>query len=83
MIERQPHFLLLQVEYREKSFAVGRIPGGYNKREGGPPKEQEILAGRRVDRALRPLFPKGFVYDTQVCSGCECVLEPSHRHSSR
>jgi polyribonucleotide nucleotidyltransferase len=55
----------MQVEYREKSYAVGRIPTGYNKREHAA-GEHEILAGRRVDRALRPLIPKGFVYDMQV-----------------
>jgi hypothetical protein len=55
----------LDVDYREKSYAVGRIPGTYNKREGAP-REAEVLAGRRVDRALRPLFPRGFAYDTKL-----------------
>jgi polyribonucleotide nucleotidyltransferase len=53
------------VEYREKLYAVGRIPSTYNKREGSA-KEHEVLAGRRIGRALRPLFPKGFAYDAAV-----------------
>ena len=44
---------------------MGRIPGTYNKREGAP-KEHETLVGRSIDRALRPLFPKGFVSSSQV-----------------
>ena len=53
------------MEYREKLYAVGRIPSTYNKREGSA-KEHEVLAGRRIGRALRPLFPKGFAYDAAV-----------------
>lgn len=74
---RDPLALQFDVEYREKTFAVGRIPSGYNKREGAP-KEHEILAGRRVDRALRPLFPKGYAYDTQVSTSvlsADCTLD--------
>ena len=55
----------LTVEYREKAAAVGRMPGGYFKREGRP-SEKEILTCRMTDRPLRPLFPKGYLYDTQI-----------------
>lgn len=58
-------FFPLTVEYREKAAAVGRIPGGYFKREGRP-SEKEILTCRMTDRPLRPLFPKGYFCDTQV-----------------
>jgi polyribonucleotide nucleotidyltransferase len=57
----------LTVDYREKAAAVGRIPGGYFKREGRP-SEKEILTARMTDRPLRPLFPKGYLYDTQIIS---------------
>jgi polyribonucleotide nucleotidyltransferase len=53
------------VEYREKSYAAGRIPGGFFKREGRP-NQDEILAGRLIDRSLRPLFPKGFKNEVQI-----------------
>ena len=49
----------------EKAFAAGKIPGGYFKREGRP-TEKEILTCRMTDRPLRPLFPKGYLYDTQI-----------------
>src|ERR1700677_907124 len=55
----------LTVDYREKAAAVGKIPGGYFKREGRP-SEKEILTCRMTDRPLRPLFPKGYLYDTQI-----------------
>ncbi len=55
----------LTVDYREKASAVGKIPGGYFKREGRP-SEKEILTCRMTDRPLRPLFPKGYLYDTQI-----------------
>ena len=55
----------LSVDYREKAAAVGRFPGGYFKREGRP-SEKEILTCRMTDRPLRPLFPKGYLYDTQI-----------------
>jgi len=58
-------FFPLTVEYKEKASAVGRFPGGYFKREGRP-TEKEILTARMTDRPLRPLFPKGYFYDTQV-----------------
>lgn len=55
----------LSVEYKEKAAAAGLIPGGYFKREGRP-TEKEILTCRMTDRPLRPLFPKGYLYDTQI-----------------
>ncbi len=58
-------FFPLTVEYREKAAAVGKFPGGYFKREGRP-SEKEILTCRMTDRPLRPLFPKGYLYDTQI-----------------
>ncbi|MEP6708506.1 MAG: polyribonucleotide nucleotidyltransferase [Verrucomicrobiota bacterium] len=57
----------LTVDYREKAAAVGKIPGGYFKREGRP-SEKETLTSRMTDRPLRPLFPQGYFYDTQVIS---------------
>ncbi len=58
-------FFPLTVEYREKSYAAGKIPGGFFKREGRP-GEKEILSARSIDRPLRPLFPDGFMYETQL-----------------
>lgn len=58
-------FFPLTVEYKEKASAAGKFPGGYFKREGRP-TEKEILTARMTDRPLRPLFPKGYYYDTQV-----------------
>lgn len=58
-------FFPLSVEYKEKAAAAGMFPGGYFKREG-PPTEKEILTCRMTDRPLRPMFPKGYFYDTQV-----------------
>ncbi|MFZ4765902.1 MAG: polyribonucleotide nucleotidyltransferase, partial [Roseimicrobium sp.] len=52
-------------EYKEKAAAAGKFPGGYFKREGRP-TEKEVLTARMTDRPLRPLFPKGYYYDTQV-----------------
>src|SRR5579884_204880 len=60
-------FFPLTVDYREKAAAVGKFPGGYFKREGRP-TEKEILTARMTDRPLRPLFPKGYYYDTQIIS---------------
>lgn len=58
-------FLPLTVDYQEMTFAAGKIPGGFFKREGRP-NEREILTSRIIDRAIRPLFPKGYFYETQV-----------------
>jgi polyribonucleotide nucleotidyltransferase len=64
--EGQDYFPLT-VDYREKAAAVGKFPGGYFKREGRP-SEKETLTSRMIDRPLRPLFPQGYFYDTQVIS---------------
>lgn len=58
-------FFPLSVEYEERLYAVGKIPGGFIKREGRP-SEKAILHGRAVDRTIRPLFPKGYRNDVQV-----------------
>jgi len=58
-------FFPLTVEYREKSYAAGKIPGGFLKREGRP-SDEEILAARVTDRSVRPLFPEGFKNEVQV-----------------
>lgn len=58
-------FFPLQVEYREKTSAAGKFPGGYIKREGRP-TEKEILSARLIDRPIRPLFPEDFKNETQV-----------------
>ncbi len=58
-------FLPLSVHYQEKAFAVGRIPGGFFKREGKP-SEKETLVSRLIDRPIRPLFPEGFHNEVQV-----------------
>tara|TARA_B110000285_G_scaffold194568_1_gene224301 strand:- start:5021 stop:7171 length:2151 start_codon:yes stop_codon:yes gene_type:complete len=55
----------LSVEYKERAAAAGTFPGGYFKREGRP-TEKEVLTCRMTDRPLRPLFPKGYLYDTQI-----------------
>ncbi|MFA7345493.1 MAG: polyribonucleotide nucleotidyltransferase [Terrimicrobiaceae bacterium] len=64
-IKEGQDFFPLTVEYKEKAAAVGKFPGGYFKREGRP-SEKEILVCRMTDRPLRPLFPKGYLYDTQI-----------------
>jgi polyribonucleotide nucleotidyltransferase len=61
-------FLPLTVEYQEKLYSAGRIPGSYFKREGRL-TEKETLASRLVDRSCRPLFPEGYAYETQVIAG--------------
>ena len=58
-------FFPLTVNYQEKAFAAGRIPGGYFKREGRP-SEKETLVSRLIDRPIRPLFPEGYRHETQV-----------------
>ena len=63
--EEDRGFLPLSVDYREKFYASGRVPGGFFKREARP-SEREILASRLTDRPLRPLFPKGFNNETRV-----------------
>jgi len=64
--ERATDFLPLTVEYMEKIYAAGRIPGNYFRREIGRPSEKETLTARLIDRPIRPLFPKGYRCETQV-----------------
>lgn len=64
-IRKGQDFFPLTVDYREKYYAAGRIPGGFLKREGRP-RDKEVLVSRLIDRPLRPLFPKGFLNDVQV-----------------
>jgi len=59
------NFLPLTVEYQEKTYAAGKIPGGFFKREGRP-SEKAILTARLIDRPIRPLFPKGMINDIQI-----------------
>ncbi len=65
-VERQNvDFLPLTVDYQEKAYSAGKIPGGFFKREGRQ-SEKEILTSRLIDRPIRPLFPDGYYFDTQV-----------------
>ncbi len=66
-IKEGQDYFPLTVDYREKAAAVGKFPGGYFKREGRP-TEKETLTSRMIDRPLRPLFPLGYFYDTQIIS---------------
>lgn len=59
-------FLPLTVEYTEKMYAMGKIPGNYAKREVGRPSDREILIARLIDRPIRPFFPKEYSYETQI-----------------
>ncbi|MBN2364817.1 MAG: polyribonucleotide nucleotidyltransferase [Calditrichaeota bacterium] len=60
-------FFPLSVEFQEKTYSAGKIPGGFFKREGRP-TEKEILSARLIDRPLRPLFPEGYQNDTQIAA---------------
>lgn len=71
-------FFPLTVEYQEKTYAAGKIPGGFFKREGRP-SEKEILTARLIDRPIRPLFPKGFINEIQIVS---IVLSSDAEHDS-
>lgn len=68
-------FLPLTVEYQEKIYAAGRIPGNYFRREIGRPSEKETLTARLIDRPIRPLFPKGYTFETQLIA---TVLSMDH-----
>jgi len=61
----RPDFFPLTVDYTEKFYAAGRIPGGFFKREGRP-SEKDTLTSRLIDRPIRPLFPEGFYNEVQV-----------------
>ena len=71
-------FLPLTVDYQEMTFAAGKIPGGFFKREGRP-NEREILICRIIDRSIRPLFPKGYNFETQLIAS---VLSVDGEHDS-
>ena len=88
-------FFPLSVEYEEKLYAVGKIPGGFNKREGKA-SENAILTSRVIDRPMRPLFPKDYRNDVtlnNLCSGsrsvkrnirnCCCDCRSQHRRQFR
>jgi len=64
-VKEDTDFFPLTVDYQEKAYAAGKIPGGFFKREGRP-TEKEILTSRLIDRPLRPLFPEGFYDETQI-----------------
>jgi len=64
-VKEEKPFMPLIVDYRENTYAAGKIPGGFFKREGRP-TEHEILVARLIDRPIRPLFPKGYHYDTHI-----------------
>ncbi|HXK97464.1 MAG TPA: polyribonucleotide nucleotidyltransferase, partial [Limnochordia bacterium] len=70
-------FFPLIVDYEEKMYSVGRIPGGWGRREGKP-GEDAVLAARMIDRPLRPLFPEGFRNDVQIVAQ---VLSVDQNHS--
>ncbi|MCL2206711.1 MAG: polyribonucleotide nucleotidyltransferase, partial [Fibromonadales bacterium] len=63
--EKDADFFPLTVEFREKAYAAGRLPGGYKKREA-PPGDDETLKARIIDRPIRPMFPDGFTREVQV-----------------
>jgi polyribonucleotide nucleotidyltransferase len=71
-------FFPLFVEYREKFYAAGKIPGGFFKREGRP-SERETLGARQIDRPIRPLFPEGFMSEVQVAC---TVLSSDQQHQA-
>src|SRR5258708_35325027 len=58
-------FFPMTVDYRERTYAAGRIPGGFFKREGKA-RDKEILTSRLIDRSIRPLFPEGFTHEVQI-----------------
>lgn len=64
-LKPETDFLPLTVNYQEKAYAAGKIPGGYFRREGAP-TEKEVLTSRLIDRPIRPLIPEGFFYETQI-----------------
>lgn len=65
-IQRDINFMPLVVDYQEMSYASGKIPGSYFRREIGRPSERETLVSRLIDRSLRPLFPEGFKQEVQI-----------------
>ena len=69
-------FLPLTVDYQEKAYAAGRIPGGFFRREGRQ-SEKEVLTSRLIDRPIRPLFPDGYYFDTQVIASVLSIGDES------
>src|ERR671937_2126061 len=69
---RDVDFLPLTVDVEERMYAAGKIPGGFFKREGRP-SEKGILTARMIDRPIRPLFPKGWTYETQIVATPMCI----------
>jgi polyribonucleotide nucleotidyltransferase len=69
-------FLPLTVDYQEKAYAAGRIPGGFFKREGRQ-TEKEVLTSRLIDRPIRPLFPDGYYFDTQIIASVLSIGDES------
>ncbi|MCY7388618.1 MAG: polyribonucleotide nucleotidyltransferase [Burkholderiales bacterium] len=77
-VKQGQDFFPLTVDYQEKAFAAGKIPGGFFKREGRP-SEKEILTCRLIDRPLRPLFPDGFYNEVQIIAtvlSCDPEIDP-------
>jgi polyribonucleotide nucleotidyltransferase len=70
-------FLPLMVDYQEMSYAAGRIPGGFFRREIGRPSEKETLTSRLIDRPIRPMFPKKYAFETQIIA---TVLSVDHEN---
>ena len=70
--EATKDFFPLTVNYQEKTYAAGRIPGGFFKREGRP-SEKEILTSRLIDRPIRPLFPQGYNQEVQIIANVVCL----------
>ncbi len=76
-IERENvDFLPLTVDYQEKAYSAGRIPGGFFKREGRQ-SEKEVLTSRLIDRPIRPLFPDGYFFDTQIIASVLSIGDES------
>src|SRR5947208_3977249 len=71
-------FFPLTVDYREYTYAAGKIPGGFIKREG-PLSDKEVLTCRLIDRPIRPLFPEGFLNETQIIA---MVLSADPEHDT-
>ena len=76
--ESDRDYFPLFVEYREKFYAAGKIPGGFFKREGRP-SERETLGARQIDRPIRPMFPEGYMYEVQVAC---TVLSSDQEHQA-
>ncbi len=77
-VDPNKDFFPLTVDYREKTYAAGKIPGGFFKREGRP-RDKEILSARLIDRPIRPLFPDGFFNEVQVLA---TVLSSDQEHQA-